>query len=701
MLLTSSPAYIPVSSTYINENCIFTICSPKPIDYKNQNFDSIFSSFNLTPFIDDFFPPSLSSLISNNLDDSSHNVIPPETLKEYRSYTWVRLKDIYDKEKKVVFKDPLAPNDIKQGNIGSCFIMVVLSGLLSKTSRLKRLYESDQVNDKGVYCLKLLLQGEVSKVVVDDFVPVNEKDELAFSSSKRNEIWLILAEKAWAKVNQSCYAKIYAGKTHEAFNAFTQAPCFMYQHKKYTLKKDELWERLFVAHKKGFILSGNTEEVKNKEIYNLTEYHAYAIISLFEERNNRLVKLRNPVGDKQWSGDFSETSKSWSMYLKVKCNYEAVDGIFFMNFEDYVKHFAWTFVCNYHDDFKYSWASFEFSANQVSALESCNWSKVAFKVTSKMLAYISLNNPQERQYPLINNFINPIGQLILFKLDAEGKRQLVKYEVSTFEKISIEVELEEGHYQVFGRVKWLYEEKYKAVISVYSSQFVQLYKLNFTSNIFCQKFMVKVAREQGKMKQVENNCYEYLFLPQEGRKSLFGALVYENYNEAPLKVRLKFGKLENASVLSEKVKRNMVEKEIKPFCVDIVLIEYTDLPWKVKVEVESEVWVDYPFYNIIKRHLFKNEKLNRETSNNMIKTTIQFPRGKLFVYENKCNQKIKVEARIRKQNFHVVSSASNPKEEKELVVFELNKGERFYFVGKIGTVQKEANFEIEHLIVLQ
>ena len=67
--------------------------------------------------------------------------------------------------------------------------------------------------------------------MVDDYFPFNEKkNDWAFSrSSSEKEIWVLLLEKAWAKVNGS-YQRIEGGTTGEALPALTGAPSDFFYH---------------------------------------------------------------------------------------------------------------------------------------------------------------------------------------------------------------------------------------------------------------------------------------------------------------------------------------------------------------------------------------------------------------------------------------------------------------------------------------
>jgi calpain-15 len=60
----------------------------------------------------------------------------------------------------------------------------------------------------------------------------------------------------------------------------------------------------------------------------------------------RLVKVRNPWGSKEWTGNWSDNDKRWTPELKKKFNHvNADDGIFFMEFSDYFKNFFLTSFC--------------------------------------------------------------------------------------------------------------------------------------------------------------------------------------------------------------------------------------------------------------------------------------------------------------------------------------------------------------------
>ena len=68
--------------------------------------------------------------------------------------------------------------------------------------RVKACFLTQSINNAGCYAVRLYINGEPETVVVDDHFPhflVNKN--WAFSRADNdNEIWVLLLEKAWAKV---------------------------------------------------------------------------------------------------------------------------------------------------------------------------------------------------------------------------------------------------------------------------------------------------------------------------------------------------------------------------------------------------------------------------------------------------------------------------------------------------------------------
>lgn len=68
----------------------------------------------------------------------------------------------------------------------------------------------------------------------------------------------------------------------------------------------------------------------------------------------RLLKLRNPWGQGEWTGDWSDNSDKWTPQLRELCGSSiADDGFFYIALEDYWEEYCSTSICAEQDESKY------------------------------------------------------------------------------------------------------------------------------------------------------------------------------------------------------------------------------------------------------------------------------------------------------------------------------------------------------------
>lgn len=60
------------------------------------------------------------------------------------------------------------------------------------------------MNPHGIYMVRILFQGILREVVVDDYIPVSPQNTPLFAKpAGGREIWVMILEKAWAKLHGS------------------------------------------------------------------------------------------------------------------------------------------------------------------------------------------------------------------------------------------------------------------------------------------------------------------------------------------------------------------------------------------------------------------------------------------------------------------------------------------------------------------
>ena len=265
----------------------------------------------------------------------------------WRSFEWVRATEVPslndDEGKLQVFFNEVSPSDIKQGYLGDCYFLSVLSVLSEVPTRITKLFLNDKQNNLGVYGLKICKNGEWKEVVVDDFIPCF-RDEPAFSKAHGNELWVILLEKAWAKLHGS-YERIEAGFAENVLRDLTGAPTEVIE-----TSDETLWDRVQVADERNWIMAasaGSTSaSVDALEKLGLIGNHSYGLIGCVVVQDRfgdevRLYQLRNPWGDFEWKGDWGDDSDCWTDASKQTAGWSNEDdGTFFMCEEDLVKYFS-------------------------------------------------------------------------------------------------------------------------------------------------------------------------------------------------------------------------------------------------------------------------------------------------------------------------------------------------------------------------
>jgi len=136
---------------------------------------------------------------------------------------------------------------------------------------------------------------------------------------------------------------------------------------------DEFWEILKSADRRNFtLIASSLGEGEEENDDGIISGHAYSVVSIHEFVTNeneqvRLLKLRNPWGHGEWTGDWSDESAKWTPELrKLVGSKVADDGFFFIPVQDYWEEYCMTSVCAEQDDKKYfhSQALHNFNENE-------------------------------------------------------------------------------------------------------------------------------------------------------------------------------------------------------------------------------------------------------------------------------------------------------------------------------------------------
>eukprot|EP01080_Neovahlkampfia_damariscottae_P010187 gene10187-2606_t len=275
---------------------------------------------------------------------------------------WDRISKIAETKKLTadVFIGGIDPDDIRQGEIGDCYLLGAL-GVLSTQPRLVRnLIRPQRYSPNGIYEIKLFISGKWESILIDDYLPVNKKGKVIFGHSESiHENWVSLIEKGYSKFKGN-YKNIESGSMREAMEQLTGGfgdILNLREDKRYNEKNKKRRKEIFndlLKWKNNFALLATSTEfdldfasTPKPNKLGIVPQHAYSILNVQEVDGHQLIKLRNPWGRFEWNGDFSDEDKiNWTDSLKKKLNYEnSDDGQFWMNMDDYYEQFKYLYLC--------------------------------------------------------------------------------------------------------------------------------------------------------------------------------------------------------------------------------------------------------------------------------------------------------------------------------------------------------------------
>jgi hypothetical protein len=79
-------------------------------------------------------------------------------------------------------------------------VLSAIAAVAEDTPRVRRLFSDTRANQSGLYMLRLMKEGLVREVVVDDLIPVFKEHCTYFVRPTATECWPLILEKGLAKI---------------------------------------------------------------------------------------------------------------------------------------------------------------------------------------------------------------------------------------------------------------------------------------------------------------------------------------------------------------------------------------------------------------------------------------------------------------------------------------------------------------------
>ena len=346
------------------ERSFASISKAVPRHLKSREYEQTAQSCRQTGqrFVDQNFPRNKHSIVGT---------APPSwTPREWHSYVWKTPEEVYGANNYSIFSE-ISPEGLTPGSGGICSegLFAALSALAERKNHILRLFDQAQITQEGIYSIWLSTGGRWKRVIVDESFPApnhpiaSNTPPFAFLNTRKHEIWPMLIEKALAK-EYGGYANLRQGTTKDYLYDLTGSPC-------YTLlelskgKKNQKWNRIIDALNKDYVIVASPGQLHGKRLLRrsnrgFSRGHipgGYSILDAREvvdsrRRKSRILQLRNPLGVKTGTPDWSDGSHLWTNELRQKFGVfrDSRDGVFWMSWEAFATEFDQVDVCKVVQD---------------------------------------------------------------------------------------------------------------------------------------------------------------------------------------------------------------------------------------------------------------------------------------------------------------------------------------------------------------
>ena len=546
-----SPVFVETTLIYKKQKFDIIVKNIKKINDIGKNVIFEDECFNIHNLIN-----SVITYVDENFEEIK--MISKKDILKIKNYKFEKISNIYFKncnqyEMGIKFNNisQKINNEIKliqineYGNINLINLLLFLM-LNDKFWMKNLLYKFDY--DTKTFVIKLYLQGVPRHILLDEYIPINENNEPAFINPSVDYFWILLIEKAIAKVNRS-YTNSLKSFASELIQILTEAPLFKYSHKDNELKV--IWKILKYSTIDNLICFCENENYKyenginnnlnfdeNKDgNSNYLRYISFFVSSIFKVNNRKYIELFLPKCNKL--NEIENFKKSINLNTNDISNKNFFpdnklnnNKIIYMKFEDFYNKFSNTFIHKQQNQNIYNFKKIEINSQQYTLV------KIKSLKKNKCIITLHLKEGRYSSQSIPNNFSI---RMILVRLKIEEK--FIKKKIINKDNNQNEVKIQniiDSKGNIYGEER---EYQFEYIDSIFSNESKISLENDLESNE-TYKILIKICSGHN----INNPIYLNAVI---STYSLSFVEISENYNDS---IDSNFLEPQNLTILTEAIK---------------------------------------------------------------------------------------------------------------------------------------------------
>jgi len=294
--------------------------------------------------------------------------------------------------------------------------------------------------------MRLFVNGHPQVVVVDDFIPIWKESNLpCYAGKKTNNIWPMLLEKEWAKLNGS-YEGIINGSVDEAMSLFLPFPNEIIKFCQTESDLENIWREISTGtqsnidkkHIIGCSRSSEKDKDQNgKEVFNkigLISNHSYSVTGYYNftvgSDSYYLLKLNNPWNKQTFTGAWSDSDVRWTDTIKKHVGFnDKAGGEFYININTFMTFFDSISVCKINTSLKESTIKMSHKKG-----EYCLAAVKVKSPNSKLI--LRVRQQTSRFFPESTGYKAAFSRILVGRKTGDSSRP-IEYVINDFQKITI------------------------------------------------------------------------------------------------------------------------------------------------------------------------------------------------------------------------------------------------------------------------